>query len=149
MYKHMPINLQVCVHTYTYIYTCVNVCIYTFIGLYVHICTCIHMYGLICIYSYTVLSNYNKGEGQEHKHVSYVFHTLKSQIYWKFCWRWQLVEELRNRGICSTKIILKMCLSKFSVIKNIHVTSYEGQILRKQWCRTAVIPRLSYGVPES
>lgn len=55
--KHMPINLQVCVYTNTYIYTCVNVCIYTFIGLYAHICTCIHMYVLICIHSYTVLSN--------------------------------------------------------------------------------------------
>ena len=131
-----------CVNTHLYIHMSIGLYVYSFIHIHVHGCVCMSM----CVYTHHLheaLKLHQRLRGSwSTKYPPFGFHALRSIIYWKLCQRQQTVGELRNRNICSTKIILKMYLPKFYLTMRIHGTSYQDKILRKQWYRTTVIPQL-------
>jgi len=130
-----------CVNTHLYIHMSIGLYVYSFIHILVH--GCVRMSMCVCTYHpHEALKLHQRLRGNwSTKYPPFVFHALRSIIYWKLCQRQQSVE-LRNRNICSTKINLKMYLPKFCLTMRIHGTCYQDKILRKQWYRTTVIPQL-------
>ena len=139
---HMSEHIYTHAYTHLYIHMSIGLYVYSFIHIHVHGCVCMSM----CVYTHHLheaLKLHQRLRGSwSTKYPPFGFHALRSIIYWKLCQRQQTVGELRNRNICSTKIILKMYLPKFYLTMRIHGTSYQDKILRKQWYRTTVIPQL-------